>query len=108
MRTIPARNALGWVVTEEVRDEAIARGVEYSQREPHAVSVRYLNDRKAIELEFDDSTVITLPVTKNPYLKDLTAHELGGLRVGFGGVALCLDERDLHVSIAGVLAASRP
>jgi hypothetical protein len=107
MKTIPARNDLGRVVTEEVRDEAIAKGLERSQWEPHAVSVQYLADRGAIALEFDDSSAITLPIGNYPYLRDLSREELSRLRVGFGGVALCLEERDLHVSIAGLVAASR-
>jgi len=28
--------------------------------------------------------------------------------MGFGGSALCLEERDLHVSIAGLVSASQP
>lgn len=107
MKTIPARNGLGRPVTEEVREEAIARGLERSQWEPHAISVQYLEERSAIELEFDDFTAITLPLAKYPYLRDLTRQELSQLKVGFGGVALCLAERDLHVSIAGMVAASR-
>jgi hypothetical protein len=108
MKMISARNDLGRAVTEEVLDEAITRGLEHSHWEPHAVSVRYLEDRKAIELEFDDSTAITLPVANNPYLRDLMPQELDRLRIGFGGVAICLDEQDFHVSIAGLVAASRP
>ncbi|MBA5689142.1 hypothetical protein [Rugamonas apoptosis] len=30
------------------------------------------------------------------------------IEVGFGGSALCLDERDLYVSIAGLVMASKP
>jgi hypothetical protein len=35
-------------------------------------------------------------------------HELEGLAIGHGGTALCLDARDLHVSIAGLVSASQP
>jgi hypothetical protein len=70
--------------------------------------VRYLEDRIAIELDFDDCTAITLPLAKYPELRDLAPEELRRLEIGFGGVALCLNERDLHISIAGLIAASRP
>ena len=34
--------------------------------------------------------------------------DLKQMAVGFGGSALCLEERDLHVSIAGLVSASLP
>lgn len=108
MKTIPVRNRPGQPVTDEIREAGIARGSERSMREPHAIAVRYLSDRRAIELDFADNTAITLPVSKYPELSALSDTDLSRLELGFGGSALCIDDRDLHIAIAGLVAASRP
>ena len=108
MKTIIARKTYGKPVTEEVRDEAIARGRQRSIAEPHVTALRYLQSRRAIELDFVDGTAITLPIEKYDELAALSEDALSRLGLGFGGSVLCLDERDLHISIAGLVAASQP
>jgi hypothetical protein len=108
MKTIIAKKRPGSAVTEEVRNEAIARGSEPARCQPHAITVRYLAERRAIQLDFEDSTAIILPVKDYAELVDLPLDELNGLSLGFGGSALCLPQRDLYVSIAGMVAASGP
>jgi hypothetical protein len=49
-----------------------------------------------------------LPVKNHPELARLTPAELKRLELGFGGSALCLQTRDLHISIAGLISASMP
>lgn len=43
-----------------------------------------------------------------PELSALGVAELEGLAIGYGGTALCLEARDLHVSIAWLVSASQP
>ena len=107
MKTLLARKTYGKPVTEEVREEAIVRGKQRSIAEPHATALRYLKRRSAIELDFADGTAITLPIEKYDELAPLSEDDRERLALGFGGSVLCLEERDLHVSIAGLVAASK-
>ncbi|MET0323396.1 MAG: DUF2442 domain-containing protein [Duganella sp.] len=108
MKTIVARKSYGKPITDKVRDEAIARGQQRSVAEPHATDLRYLRDRRAIELDFADRTAITLPIEKYHELASLSEEQLSGLALGFGGSVLCLEALDLHISIAGLMAESQP
>jgi hypothetical protein len=108
MKTVMAKKGPGLAVTDDVRDRAIAQGLERAQWEPHATSIRYLPDRHAVELAFNDSTAIILPIAKYPELVELAIEELKRLTLSFGGSVLCLKERDLYVSIAGLVSASGP
>lgn len=65
-----------------------------------------LSAHKSLLLGFPDQSAVTLPVKNYPELASLSASELNQLAVGFGGSALCLDARDLHVSIAGLVLAN--
>lgn len=108
MKTITARKINGKPVTGAVRDEAIAKGRARTFSSPHATALRYLKSRRAIQLDFSDGTAITLPIDKYGELAALTQDALSRLELGFGGSALCLNERDLHISIAGLVAESQP
>lgn len=103
MKTIIARKPYGKPVTEEVRAEAIERGRARSFTAPHATALRYLQSCHAIELDFADRTAITLPIEKYEELASLSEDALSRLELGFGGSVICLNERDLHISIAGLL-----
>jgi predicted Fe-S protein YdhL (DUF1289 family) len=61
---------------------------------------------KSLLVSFADQTALVLPIKNYPELTDLKAVELKKIGVGFAGSALCLDERDLHISIAGLVSAS--
>jgi hypothetical protein len=72
------------------------------------MAVQYLPAFKSLLISFADQSAVVLPVKNYPDLAELNTTELERLAVGFGGSALCLDERDLHVSIAGLVSASQP
>jgi hypothetical protein len=95
-------------VTAEVLDRAIERGKLRKNAGVHATSVSYVSMIKALLVGFADHSAVALPVRNYPELADLSAADLKGLEVGFGGSALCLDKHDLHISIAGMVAASAP
>jgi len=107
MKTISARTISGKPVTEEVRDEAVAKGRARTLTSVHAIALRYLKSLRAIELDFADRTSITLPIEKYEELASLSHDALSRLELGLGGSALCLGERNLHISIAGLVAASQ-
>ena len=55
---------------------------------------------------FSDQTALLLPVANYPELRELSVSELGQMELGFGGKAICLEHRDLHMSISGMISAS--
>jgi Protein of unknown function (DUF2442) len=57
---------------------------------------------------FSDDSAVLLPIRNYPELATLSKSELSRLSLGFGGSALCFHENDLHISIAGLVAASEP
>ncbi|WP_137176192.1 DUF2442 domain-containing protein [Massilia sp. HP4] len=106
MKTIRSRKREGSAVTDAVRERAIEKGNLRAQCEPHATNVRYIPDSRSIALEFSDSTAVLLPIANYPELAPLSGSELARLTLGFGGTALCLEESDLDIAIAGLVAAS--
>lgn len=71
-----------------------------------ASAAQYLPALKSLLIGFADRTAVVVPVKNYPELAALSLTELKHLSVGFGGSALCLQARDLHVSIAGLISAS--
>lgn len=108
MKTVKARERFDEPVTATVLEQAIVRGRERRGQGLHATAVQYLPAFKSLLIGFADQSAVVLPVKNYPELAKLSTTELEHLTVGFGGCALCLDERDLHVSIAGLVSASRP
>lgn len=108
MKTVKARERFDEAVTTEVLAQAIERGRKRRVPGLHATAVQYLPAQQSLLLGFADQSAVVLPVKNYPELAELDASELDQLTIGFGGGALCLDARDLHVSIAGLVAASQP
>ncbi|WP_433692655.1 DUF2442 domain-containing protein [Herbaspirillum seropedicae] len=106
MTTIKAKKRDNEPVTEEVMEQAVAAGRRRRAASPHATQVSYLPQWEALAVHFADQTAILLPVANYAELASLTRAELGRIELGYAGSALCLEERDLHVSIAGLVAAS--
>lgn len=105
MITVKARVRDDEPVTELGLAQAVARG-RRRQDELRAASIRYLPERQAVWLGFADQSAIVLPVANYPELAQLSVAELNALTLEFGGSALCLEARDLHLSITGLAAAS--
>lgn len=93
-------------VTAAVMDKAIERGRKRRVSEVHATAVHYLPVYKSLLICLADQSAVTLPVKNYPELSSLSENDLFNLSLGFGGSALCLAERDLHVSIVGLVSAS--
>jgi hypothetical protein len=108
MKTVKARERFDEPVTATVLEQAIVRGRKQLSQGLHATAVQYLPAFKSLLIGFADQSAVVLPVKNYPELAELSTIELEHLAVGFGGAALCLDERDLHVSIAGLVSASQP
>ncbi len=95
-------------VTAVVLSKAIERGRQRKDAGVHATALRYLAESRALLVSFADASAVALPVRNYPELAVLSVAQLKRMVLGMGGSALCLDEEDLHVSIAGLVAASAP
>lgn len=108
MKPLKVREYADEIITQEVLTEAIHKGRKRSQCILHATSVRFLGDLNAVAIGFSDRAAILLPVDNYTELRDLTPDELDGIELGFAGSALCLEHRNMHVSIAGLILGSEP
>ncbi len=94
------------VIAQEVLSRAMERGRLRGSAGVHATAVQYVPLLESLLISFVDHSAIALPIRNYPELAALNAAELTALELGFGGSALCLQTRDLHVSIAGLVSAS--
>jgi hypothetical protein len=107
-KTIIAKERVDEPITGEVLRAAIERGRQRSSPELHARTIAYLADSKALMIGFGDDSAVVLPLKNYPELASLTKADIARLTLGFAGSALCLEGRDLHISIAGMIAANEP
>ena len=108
MNTVVAQDRFDEPVTDEVLRRATERGQQRRPLALHASVVRYVADSQTLTIGFSDQSAVVLPIKNYPELAQLSPAELACLTLGYGGSALCLDEHDLHVSIAGLVLASEP
>jgi hypothetical protein len=95
-------------VTAISLDAAIKNGRKRRESLLQAKTVAYLAIAKSLMIGFSDDSAVLLPIRNYPELATLSKSELSRLSLGFGGSALCFHENDLHISIAGLIAASEP
>jgi hypothetical protein len=105
MKTVTAQDRFDEPVTAEVLEKAIKRSEQRRPQGLHATGVQYLGVLQSVFVYFNHHA-IGFPIRDYPELAALNEEELSRLCIGFGGKALCLDSRDLHVSIAGLVQAS--
>ena len=108
MSTVAAKKQVDEPVSVAVLRHAIERGEQRRRLALQARTVRYVHDSKSLLIGFADNSAVVLPVKNYPELARLKRAQLDSLALGFAGSALCLDEKDLHVSIAGLVSASAP
>ncbi|MBV7491732.1 MULTISPECIES: DUF2442 domain-containing protein [Pseudomonas] len=106
MKTIKAKVQADNPVTESSLDKAIERGELRRKNSLQATAVTYLPPCLAVS--FEDGSGVLLPVANYPEFDDFEGEELASLTVGYAGTALCHEGKDLHVSIAGLISASKP
>lgn len=104
--TIKAKKRDNPSVTDEVLEQAIALGQKRRRSSLQAVEVTYMPGLESLAICFADKTGILLPIDSYPEFAALSVAELRRIEIGYAGSALCLEERDLHVSIEGLVASS--
>ena len=93
-------------VTEAVLDEAIQRGQVRHKSGLQVTSVTFVEPCLAVS--FIDGSGVLLPVQHYPEFDEFEVEDFADLKVGFSGTALCHEGKDLQVSIAGMISASKP
>ncbi|MEN1833528.1 DUF2442 domain-containing protein [Pseudomonas lijiangensis] len=108
MTTVKAEDRFDEIITEEIREKARFQGRTRGNGTLHASTLHYLAERQCLLVGFDDQSALALPIKNYPELASLPLEDLEHLKLGFAGSALCLEKHDLHISIAGMVAASLP
>lgn len=106
--TVKVQSRFDEPVTPEGLTHAIERGRQRGGEGIHATALQYVPQLQSLLFSFADHSAVALPVRNYPELAALGDAELQALTLGFGGSAVCLPARDLHISIAGLVSASAP
>ena len=93
-------------VTAAVLEQAVARGAVRRRQSLHAADLAYLPESESLRIGFADHSAVILPLGIYPELAALSSKDRARLTLGYAGSAVCLEERDLHISIAGLVSAS--
>ena len=70
--------------------------------EPHAASVRYDGQHRALAIALTNGGAFIVPVSLVPSLSTATKHELSSARAGVGGVAIEFPSLDLNIGVASL------
>jgi hypothetical protein len=108
MTTMKTSTRFDEPVTPVGLDQAIERGRKRASAGVRATAVQYVPQLGSLLFSFLDHSAVALPVSNYPELAALDETDLQSLSLDFGGSALCLKARDMHVSIAGLVSASKP
>lgn len=108
MSTDNAKDRFDEPITDEVLRRATELGRHLKTLASRASTVQYRAHSQTLTLGIPDQPAVALHIQKYPELANLSPAELSRLTLGYGGRALCLDEIDLHISIAGLISATVP
>lgn len=87
---------------------AIAAGLAEAEAEIRAKGVRYVPERDAIEIMTNRNAGFLIPRQWIDALEDVPTQDLTKLEVWPDGTAIELEDRDIHISVHGLLAAVLP
>ena len=95
-------------ITDADYAAAIAAGRAQTETEILARSVRYVPDRDAIEIVINGNAGFLVPRQWIGALQDVPAEELAKLEIWPDGSAIELEDRDIHISVHGLMTAVLP
>lgn len=87
---------------------ALATGQLASESEVRAQAVRYVPERDAVEILTSQGAGFLIPRQWIEALKDVALDELANLTVWPDGSAIELEDRDIQISVSGLLSAVLP
>jgi hypothetical protein len=98
--------------TQQISDAeyaaALAAGRTEAETEIRAQAVRYVSERDAIEIVTNRNAGFLIPRQWIGALQDVPTEELRKLEVWPDGSAIELEDRDVHISVHGLLTAILP
>jgi hypothetical protein len=94
-------------ITDTEYVKAIKSGRDEAESEFRAQSVRYVADRDALEIVTSRNAGFLLPRQWIGALQDVSIEDLARLELWPDGSAIEIENRDIHISVHGLLAASR-
>jgi len=95
-------------ITDAEYAAALAAGRTEAESEIRAQAVRYVPDRDAIEIVTTRNAGFLIPRQWIGALQDVPAEDLAKLEVWPDGSAIELEDRDIHISVHGLMTAILP
>jgi Protein of unknown function (DUF2442) len=95
-------------ITDAEYTAALAAGQAKAETEVRARSVRYVPDRNAIEIVTTRNAGFLIPRQWIGALQDVPTGELAKLEIWPDGSAIALEDRDIHISVHGLMTAMLP
>lgn len=95
-------------ITDDEYAAALAAGRTEAESEIRAQAVRYVPDRDAIEIVTMRNAGFLIPRQWIGALHDVPAEDLAKLEVWPDGSAIELEDRDIHISVHGLMTAILP
>ena len=87
---------------------ALAAGRMEAESEIRAEAVRYVPDRDAIEIATTRNAGFLIPRQWIGALQDVSVEDLAKLEVWPDGSAIEIEDRDIHISVHGLMTAILP
>jgi hypothetical protein len=95
-------------ITDAEYAAALAAGQSETDAEVRAQAVRYVPDRDAIEIVTTRNAGFLIPRQWIGALQEVPTEDLARLEVWPDGSAIELDDRGIHISVHGLMAAFLP
>ena len=95
-------------ITDADYANALVAGRAEAETEIRAQSVRYVPERDALEIVTTRNAGFLIPLQWVGVLQDASQEDLAGLELCPDGSAIALEDRDIHISVNGLLTAVLP
>jgi hypothetical protein len=95
-------------ITDAAYAAALIAGQAEAAGEVRAQAVRYVPDRDAIEIVTTRNAGFLIPCEWIGVLQDVSREDLAKLEIWPDGSAIELEDRDIHISVHGLMTAILP
>ncbi len=95
-------------ITDAEYAAALAAGRVEGEGEVRAKAVRYVPDRDAIEILTTPNAGFLIPLQWIAALEEVPREDLAKLKIWPDGSAIELEDRDIHISVHGLMTAVLP
>jgi len=95
-------------ITDAEYAAALVAGQAAADTEVRAQAVRYVSDRDAIEIVTTRNAGFLIPRAWIGALQDVPTEDLARLEIWPDGSAIELEDRDIHISVHGLITAILP